>query len=352
MRLLLILFLLSVQAYSQDEMALYDIEEVEIKSNKGHILSGTLTIPKGKGPFKCAVMITGSGPQNRDEEILGHKPFAIIADHLANKGIAVLRCDDRGVGKSTGDHQAATSSDFADDIESQIEFLLKTKKKRINPKAIGVIGHSEGGLIAAMIGARRPDLAFIVSLAGPGVNGRSILHKQNYDVTRAEGLSEEQADENRNNVMKMLDIVIQFDQNMASEKLNILLDTLYANAGIPDFENFKKTQIDGINNTWMRYFLTYDPSSDWQKVKCPVLALNGEKDIQVDAKMNLEAIANALEKGKNYNYKTVIFPGMNHLFQTCKTCSIGEYQTLKESISESVLEEISDYLVKFVVAAK
>lgn len=351
MRTLLILCMFSLQAFSQTEPS-YTSEEVEIKSAEGHILSGTLTIPAGKGPFACAVMITGSGPQNRDEELLGHKPFAIIADHLSKRGIAVLRCDDRGTEKSTGDHAAASSFDFANDIETQIAFLQKEKKKKINPKAIGLIGHSEGGLIAAIVGGRRTDLAFIVSLAGPGVSGKAILYKQNYDVMRAEGMNETQASENRDNVMRMLNIVTDFDEKVASEKLNTLLDSLYSQAGIPDFENFKKAQIEGINNPWMRFFLAYDPSADWQKIKCPVLAINGEKDIQVDAKTNLEAIAAALEKGNNYNFKTVIFPGMNHLFQTCTTCTIGEYEVLKESISPAVLEEISDYLVKFVVATK
>ncbi len=353
--ILFCLFTLTIIAraqYPSSASKTFISEEVEVKAPQGHVLSGTLTLPTGKGPFACAVMITGSGPQNRDEEILGHKPFEAIAHHLAEKGIAVLRCDDRGVAKSTGDHESASSKDFADDILTQISFLQKEKKKKIRANGIGLIGHSEGGLIAAMVGARQSDLAFIVSLAGPGVNGRDILYKQNYDVTRAEGLSADEAAKNRDNVMKMLDIVIQNQSAEAEKKLHLLLDSLYSNAAIPQFEEFKKAQIESMNTDWMRYFLTYDPAKDWEKVSCPVLALNGEKDLQVDAKINLNAIAAALEKGNNYQYQTIVFPGMNHLFQSCKTCTISEYGQLEESISPLVLTEISDYLVKFAHAAK
>jgi pimeloyl-ACP methyl ester carboxylesterase len=324
----------------------YIEEEVTVFNEKDKInLSGTLTLPKGDGPFACAIMITGSGPQNRNEELMGHQPFAVIADYLTNNGYAVLRMDDRGVGKSEGNHAISTSFDFADDILSGFTFL--TKDKRINPSKIGLIGHSEGGLISAIVGAKEPKIAFIISLGGVGVSIYEVLKKQNFDITVAEGGSKEVAQSNQANLIQMLDVVASTPDSLAcSQKLTTLIDSLYdyQKPLIPDFDAFVQSQIAFLNSRWIRAILKYDPADDWKKVKCPVLALNGEKDIQVDAEINLNAIAAALDSGKNYKYQTTIMSGLNHLFQTCTTCRVSEYGSLSETFSQDALEEMKAWL--------
>ncbi len=324
----------------------YTVKEVVIKNpNGGHTLSGTLTMPKkGKG-FKAAILITGSGPQDRDETLMGHKPFAIIADDFAKQGIAVLRVDDRGINKSTGNFETATSADFATDIAACFDFLKKQKK--IDKTKIGLIGHSEGGMVAAMTAAMRPEVAFVISLAGTGVNGRSVLYQQNVDIMVAAGAPKKDAEANRNNVMRMLDIVMtETDSAKVTNKLMLMLDTVLGaqKAMIPNLEEFKRNQIAGINSDWMRFFLKYEPSTDWKKVKCPVLILNGERDLQVNAEVNTRAIESALKSGGNSSFKTIIFQGMNHLFQTCEKCTVQEYDQLEESFSPQVLDEMRKFI--------
>lgn len=324
----------------------YRVSEVKIPNKKdGVVLSGTLTMPaKGKG-FAAAIMITGSGPQDRDETIMEHKPFAVIADYLTRNGIAVLRCDDRGTGKSNGNFEQATSADFANDILACFDFLKKEKK--IDKTKIGVIGHSEGGMVAAMVAAQQPETAFVISLAGTGVPGIRVLDKQNLEINLSMGLPRKDAEANRDNVMQMLDVVLTTqDSKLAEEKLNLMMDSLLApqKEFIPNFEEYKRSQINGINSRWMKFFLQYDPATDWEKVKCPTLLLNGEKDLQVDATINLEAISKALEKGGNYNYRTVVFQRSNHLFQVCEKCTLQEYATIEETIAPDVLEEMLDYI--------
>ncbi len=324
----------------------YIEEEVTVFNGKDKInLAGTLTLPKGMGPFACAIMITGSGPENRNEEIMGHQPFAVIADYLTNNGYAVLRMDDRGVGKSEGSQETATSFDFCNDILAGYSFLIHDK--RINPSKIGLIGHSEGGLIAAMAASKENNIAFIISLGGTGVSGYEVLKQQNYDVSIAEGIAPQAALANQANSICFMDIIVaNEDSTVCSQKLSIAMDSIYGNqkAFIPDFDSFIKAQIGFLNSPWMRTFIKYDPATDWKKVKCPVLALNGEKDIQVNAEINLNAIAAALDSGKNYKYQTTIMSGMNHLFQTCTTCKIGEYSTLSETFSVDALEEMKVWL--------
>lgn len=324
----------------------YVIKEVVITNpNGGHTLSGTLTMPKKGKAFKAAIMVTGSGPQDRDETLMDHKPFAVIADDFAKQGIAVLRVDDRGINKSKGNFDTATSADFASDIIACFDFLKKQKK--IDKTKIGLIGHSEGGMVAAMTAAMRPEVAFVISLAGTGVNGKSVLYQQNLDIMLAAGASKKDAEANRNNVMRMLDIVMtETDSAKATDRLMLMLDTVLGaqKAMIPNLDEFKRNQIAGINSDWMRFFLKYEPSTDWKKVKCPVLILNGDKDLQVNAEVNTRAIESSLKSGGNSSYKTVIFQGMNHLFQTCEKCTIQEYDQLEESFSVQVLEEMRKFI--------
>lgn len=324
----------------------YQVKEVVVQNKLDQVeLSATLTLPSNGKDFPAIILISGSGPQDRDETLMEHKPFAVIADFLTKNGIAVLRFDDRGVGKSTGSFENATSAEFANDALACFDFLRKQKK--INPAKIGLLGHSEGGMVAAMVAAQQKEVAFVISLAGTGVTGKEILSKQNIDIGLSSGMSRKDAEANRDNVMEMLDIVMNTqDLQLAEQLLNTKLDSMLApqKAFIPDYEGFKKNQIAGINSRWMKFFLTYDPAKDWQQVKCPVLLLNGEKDIQVDATINLEAISKALESGGNVDYRTVVFQQMNHLFQVCEKCNLQEYATIKQTISPDVLEEILKHI--------
>jgi pimeloyl-ACP methyl ester carboxylesterase len=317
----------------------YRDEDVVYKNKvAGNELAATLTIPSGKGPFPAVVLITGSGPQDRDESLMGHKPFLVLADHLTRKGIAVLRADDRGTGKSTGDFATATTADFATDTEAGIAFL-KTRPE-IDQRRIGLIGHSEGGIIAPMIAARNHDVAFIVMMAGSGVPGDEIITAQSELIAEAMGQSHEAAQKVAATQRSILAIVKQNQDDAAREKQlreRLALDMTEPQLG---------ASIKQLSSPWMRYFVTYDPATALSKVKCPVLALNGEKDLQVPPKQNLPVIRKALEAAGNKNFETDELPGLNHLFQTAKTGSPGEYAQIDETIAPSALEKISGWILK------
>jgi alpha/beta superfamily hydrolase len=328
----------------------YTSEDVTFANDKFNIkLSGTLTIPSGKGPFKAVIMITGSGPQNRNEELMGHKPFLVIADYLSRNGVAVLRYDDRGVGGSQGNYSESTSADLATDAEAALNFL-KTNPK-INQKEIGLVGHSEGGLIAPIVASTRSDIGFIVSLAGPGVTGQQIIIRQSQDIGRLSGEKENLIKENTETNKKLYAILRKEKDN---KKAEIKILTLYKEI----LEKKKTSKEDtekavsrlkitfGANTyTWFRYFIMTDPSIFWKKVDCPVLALNGEKDVQVSAKENLPAIEKALRSSGNNSIKTVKLPELNHLFQHCKTGLPGEYGTIEETFSPGALKIIADWIL-------
>lgn len=322
----------------------YKSEDVEyLNSVSGLKLAGTLTLPENAKNCPAVILISGSGSQDRDETIFEHKPFAVIADYLTRKGIAVLRLDDRGVGGSEGNIRDATSDDFAGDVIAGLEFL-KTRKE-IDPKKMGLIGHSEGGLIAPIVAAKSKDVAFIVLLAGPGINGEQILYVQGELINRASGLSDNQVNQNKNLQKAIFDIIL--NEKDSAKQVDRLQRT-YTNEMYPMMNNEQKKAIDArvnaINTPWFRYFLTYDPNSTLSKVKCPVLALNGEKDLQVPPKENLEAIKKALTEGGNKNFKTMEIPGLNHLFQHCKTGLVAEYAQIEETISPEILEIINNWI--------
>ena len=327
----------------------YNAEEVTFENAAANIkLAGTLTTPRTKAPFPAVVLITGSGPQNRNEELLGHHPFWVLSDHLTRAGIAVLRFDDRGVGKSTGKFGTATSADFASDVLAGVAYL-KTRPE-INAKKIGLIGHSEGGLIAPMCAVQSKDVAFIVMMAGPGVPGDEILYEQGALIMRAEGTPEAAIAENRKTQEKMFAIIkAENDAASAEKKLMELVATVVATA--PEAQ--KKTveaslnaQVKTVNAPWFRYFLTFDPRPNLRQVKVPVLALNGELDLQVSPKQNLPEIAKALKAAGNKNFQTVELPKLNHLFQTTKTGAFSEYAKLEETMSPTALTLMSDWIVK------
>jgi alpha/beta superfamily hydrolase len=328
----------------------YISEDVIFTNRKSNIqLAGTLTIPKGDGPFAAVILITGSGAQNRNEEILGHKPFLVISDWLTRNGIAVLRYDDRGVGKSQGNYATATSADLASDAEAAFDFLKINTK--INPKAIGLAGHSEGGLIAPIVAASNPEIAFIVSLAGPGVTGQQIIIRQSQDISRLSGVNEEQIKKSTE-TNKKLYAVLRKEKDDKSAEIKIL--AVYKE--IIEKEKVSKEDAEKAVNQlkltfgaatypWFRYFLFTDPAVFWKKVKCPVLALNGEKDLQVSAVENLPAIEKAIKSSGNNAIKTLQLPGLNHLFQHCDKGLPSEYGTIEETFSPEALKTISDWIL-------
>jgi dipeptidyl aminopeptidase/acylaminoacyl peptidase len=329
----------------------YYEEEVSFEnSDDGVILAGTLTLPHKDGVFPAVILISGSGANNRDEEVLRHKPFLVIADYLTRNGIAVLRFDDRGTAASTGNFSTATSYDLSKDVEAGLKYLQT--RKEINPKKIGMAGHSEGGIIAPMIAARNHDVAFIVLLAGSGIRGDKIILMQQDLFFRASGVGEEDIKQIKILNTDILNIVLQSTDmerletdliDYFKEALKNIPDTAKAKI-IYDDENFITSKIKSLANPWMQYFIKYDPAPALEKVKCPVLALNGEKDVQVPAKINLEAIKAALEKGGNRNVTIKEIPGLNHLFQECKTCLIAEYANIEQTFSPLALDEILKWI--------
>jgi len=327
----------------------YNIEEVVVPNKQfGFNLGGTLTLPKGDGPFPAVVLITGSGQQNRDEEIFGHKPFWVIADYLTKRGFAVLRCDDRGVGKSKGSLENVTSYDFSTDALSSVEFL-KTDK-RIDSKKIGLIGHSEGGLIAWILAAQSKDIAFIVSLAGPGVKGEDVLYSQSKIIAKLSGASDEEIKED-NEINKIIYSILKSETDNAKVQQEII----EAAKAFYTKRNDKETdqKVDAISKSlsqkaysWLRYFILSDPNKYLQKITCPVLALNGSKDVQVISEINLPAIEMSLKEAGNKDATIVEVKDVNHLFQHCSTGLPNEYGNIEETFSEDVLKTMGDWLSK------
>ena len=331
----------------------YKVEEVTFRNNVENFdLAGTLTMPVGNGPFPAVVLITGSGAQDRDETIFGHKPFKVIADYLTHNGIAVLRYDDRGTGKSKGNAAEATSVDLADDAEAAVEFLMQ--QPGIDTRKIGLAGHSEGGLIAPIVASRNNNIAFIVSLAGPGVSGYKILLKQARDILEAMSTDEKEIEETLdiNSHLYQMAIDEPDTRKFAKEVLDWYGGELDRQGLSPDERKEKMAAfakgIVTINNPWMRYFIAADPAQYWSMVKCPVLALNGEKDLQVNYEQNLPAIKAALRKGGNRKVKTVALPGLNHLFQHAETGLPSEYINIEETFSPEVLALMTKWIKKTV----
>ncbi len=317
----------------------YREEDVSYENlEKNADLAATLTIPQGKDPFPAVLLIPGSGPHDRDETIFGHKPFLVLADYLTRRGIAVLRYDDRGVGKSTGDIANATTATLSTDAEAGFEYL--ERQPEVEHSKVGLIGHSEGGIIAAMIAARNPNVAFIVMMAGPGVRGGDILVEQVSAISKATGKSPEEAEKAAAEERSILNL-------LESEKDTAVLDQKLRQrlAGIVPPEQMDMT-ISTLTSPWYRFFISYDPATALRHVECPVLALIGGLDMQVPAAQNLPAIRAALEQAGNAHVDAEELPGLNHLFQTAKTGSISEYATISETISPVALEKIADWILK------
>ena len=343
----------------QDPVRPYPYDTLDVAypgGGTGVTLAGTLTLPRGTGPYPCALLITGSGPENRNEELFNHRPFWVLADHLTRQGIAVLRVDDRGVGGSTGHVTGATSEDFASDVMAGIAFL-KTRKE-IDPKRIGLIGHSEGGLIAPMVAIRSKDVAFIVLMAGPGVRGDSILIMQAAAMRRQFGTSEDVIAREAAAMRKVQAMVIQGDsvgvQRTTRELVAIQTEAMTAEQrrGIGDPDSLARAASRQFSIPWLRFFLAYDPRPTLMKVRCPVLAINGSKDFQVPPQENLAAISAALKAGGNRDATVKELPGLNHMFQTATTGAMSEYAMIEETLAPAALDEMSRWIVAHTTAKR
>ena len=335
----------------------YFTEDVEYSNVDNSMKYGaTFTRPDSviNKKYPAVLLITGSGKQDRDENIFDHKPFAVIADYLTKKGIAVLRVDDRGMGKTTGNFDTSSSEDFATDVEAGIKYLQS--RKDVDSKHIGLIGHSEGGMIAPMVAARNKNVSFIVMLAGTAVPGLVINDYQNTQPMKNAGMSD-----------TVIQKFLELHHALVNSATSALNENYYSDNVSKIYYTWKKQQspetlqtlikgtdeqtISGLqkayspfHSKWFKFFLTHDPANDLEKLSIPVLALNGEKDIQVDPKINLPVIKASLKKSKSKNYKVVELPGLNHLFQHCKKCTIDEYGELEETFASEALKIMGDWM--------
>ena len=334
----------------------YTVKEFEYEGANTHLRYGcTLTYPSDNKQYPLVILITGSGRQDRDETIFDHKPFAVIADYLTKKGFAVLRVDDRGAGKSNGDFSNSTTADFALDVEEHIAYA-KTLPM-VDANKIGLLGHSEGGLIAPMVAAQDKSVAFLVLMAGPGIAITELMALQNEMVLKSAGISQQAIDayiplykqlmktiiaiEKKDDaILKAKEITKEWfertDKNLVKLTTNI--------SGEADIDKFATVMTETLSSNWWKYFAAYNPQPALQKVKCPVLAINGSSDIQVPGTVSLKGIEAALKKGGNKHFATKQFEGLNHLFQKCTKCTVAEYGELDTTIEPAVLETIGVWL--------
>ena len=324
----------------------YDETDISFKNElQQNILAGTLATPKNFNKNSpILVMITGSGAQNRDEELFGHKPFLVISNHLAKNGIATLRLDDRGIGGSEKGKDGATTADFATDINSAVNYLVKNGYNNI-----GLIGHSEGGMIAPMVANENKNVKFLVLLAAPGIPIQDLMLQQTNNVAKISGADEKTLESNR----KFNTIIYSFANNYKGENFDKDLKELIITEikKIPDeqmnakeLEDFTETQIAQISKPWFRYFLKFDSDNYLSKVKIPVLALNGNLDLQVSAKENLAGIKKSLGKAGNKHFEIIELDRLNHLFQTATTGNPLEYGQIEETFSPKALDKISSWI--------
>ncbi|MFV0604498.1 MAG: alpha/beta hydrolase family protein [Niabella sp.] len=320
----------------------YNIAEVSfINPLQQNTLAGTLTTPMDKTNFPVIVMITGSGAQDRDETLFEHKPFWVIADYFAKKGIGVLRLDDRGVGESSAGKKDPSSADFTTDIEAAVNYLRK-----LGYKKIGLLGHSEGGMIAPIVAAHNKHVKFLISLAGPGIKIDSLYKLQIGAVVKSSGGTEEDAVEAVEQTGKIIDAINQYKGDVLKAELRATIL-----AGIKDSTMAKQmgatvdASVKTYSSNWFTYFLQFDPAVYIQKLKIPVLALNGSLDVQVTPKENLAGWRTLLQKAKNKKFTIIEVPGANHLFQQAKTGSVGEYGTIEQTFDPKVLDTMANWIL-------
>lgn len=327
----------------------YYQEEVTFENKKAGIsLSGTLTMPAKEGKYPAIILVSGSGPQNRDSELLGHKPFLVLSDFLTRAGYAVLRYDDRGVEKSQGIYKGTTMADFATDAAAAANFL-KTHKN-IDAKKIGIAGHSEGGAIGPMVAATDKGLAFLVLMAGPGLPGDSILLLQKKLIEKAEGIPDAVTEEGIASNRQLFAILKTEDlDEIVNTKLTAFYKEKMKGAEMPEGLNVEQEkalqdEVASLTDPWFRSFVRFNPEQNLRKVTCPVLAINGSKDLQVPAEANLRAIKKYINEGGNKKVTTKELPGLNHLFQEATTGAVSEYGKLDQTFSPTAMQAIVDWL--------
>jgi hypothetical protein len=298
-------------------------------------LAGTLTLPEGKGPFAAVVLIAGSGANGRDEKVFGHAPFLVLADHLTRHGVAVLRFDKRGVGQSTGDFAAATTADFAADAEAGAAYLRS--RPEIDRRRIGLIGHSEGGVIAPMVAERDPAIAFLVLMAGPGVRGDRIIMAQTRAIAAASGAPPAALEAGEARQRRFLDVLMAAkDQAAAETAVRGMLEGRMPDAAV-------EAQVKVAASPWYRSYIAYDPAPALRRLRIPVLALIGSKDLQVPPDQNLPALRAAL--AGDPRAEVAELPGLNHLFQPATTGSPAEYGQIEQTLSLIALDRISSWIL-------
>ena len=334
----------------------YRIEEVVFKNiDAGIRLAGTLTLPPSEGTFPAVLLLSGSGAQDRDEAAFGHRPFLVLADYLTRRGIAVLRVDDRGVGGSTGDFDKATAVDYAADAMAGVTYLKS--REEINHELIGLVGHSEGGMIASMVAVQTPDIAFIVLIASPGMAIKKMEYSEQARTLKSNGASDNLIARSRTVQDSLFAVINQeIDNKVVKDKFTSIITEFFKGLSEEEkkiteiseenLEDYIHNKFRRLHSPWFRFYLPFDPGTVLQKVTCPVLAVNGEKDVQVRPKENLQAITRALKAGGNKKYTVKELPNLNHLLQTAETGEISEYGKIEETMSPIALQIISDWILE------
>lgn len=319
----------------------YRAEEITFLNPSANVsLAGTLTLPPGDRRYPAVVLIHGSGPLDRDESIAGHKLFRALSECLAGRGIAVLRFDKRGVGHSTGDLASATTLDLASDVVAAVSWLKR--RPDVDTGKIGLIGYSEGGLIAPMVAAQDASLAFIVLMAAPGLPGHEIMSAQHRLAALAAGMSDAEAERVSAINAQAHAAICENEEAEAGIKIRNICET----SGLELSSDAIEAAVKELNTNWWRFFLSYDPVPTLRRVKCPVLAMNGTKDLQVTASENLGAIAAALAHNPDVEVKEL--RGLNHLFQTARTGAPREYGEIKETIAPCALDLLTRWIEKHI----
>jgi fermentation-respiration switch protein FrsA (DUF1100 family) len=322
----------------------YREEEISFATGDGKAtLAGTLTLPTGAGPFPAAILIGGSGPVDRDETVAGHKPFLVLADSLARKGIATLRYDKRGIAQSKGDYAAATMQDFAQDAQTALAYMKS--RKEVDAKRLGIIGHSEGGILASLVATRSQDMRWLVLLATPATTGENTLLRQSELIARAGGLPEEQIARSLEFDRKAY-ATVREEKNVAAleKKLDVLVQQSGLGEAMPPAA--LQAQIRFMTSPWFRQFLDYDPEPVLEKLQCPVLALSGDRDLQVDSTENVPLLRKASETSENKDFTVVEVAGVNHLFQTAQSGSPALYGAIEETMAPQVLTAVASWVVR------
>ncbi|WEK19907.1 MAG: alpha/beta fold hydrolase [Candidatus Pedobacter colombiensis] len=331
----------------------YKQEEVTFTNTVGgNSLAGTLTLPINGKASKIVILITGSGPQDRNEELapFNHRPFLVLSDHLTRQGIAVLRYDDRGVGKSTGIFSAATTADFADDAEAAVKYILS--RPDLKNMTIGLVGHSEGGMIAPIVASRNPNVKFIVLMAGPGVPITQLCARQIGDALKLAGVPADEVAHKTASNLKIFTVMNEVkDLPLPNAEVEVEL-ALRKELDLEPLEKLNRTAKESIvqqtlnkyKTPWFRYFISFDPAIYLTKVKCPVLALNGTLDFQVESTANLAGIKTGLQKAGNKRFEIVPMEGLNHLFQKANTGAESEYGNIEETLNPAALQKISSWI--------